>query len=71
MLILDEEEIVIEANATVCNILNVSKEDLINKKIMDSGIVFLNEHYTKKRNNTIIQLQEKGKVYQTIQKFRC
>lgn len=34
MLILDEEEIVIEANATVCNILNVSKEDLINKKIM-------------------------------------
>jgi len=62
MLILDEEEIVIEANATVCNILNVSKEDLINKKIMDSGIVFLNEHYTKKRNNTIIQLQEKGKV---------
>ncbi|WP_198033526.1 PAS domain S-box protein [Maribacter sp. 1_2014MBL_MicDiv] len=62
MLILDEEEIVIEANTTVCNILNVSKEDLINKKIMDSGIVFLNEHYTKKRNNTIIQLQEKGKV---------
>ena len=40
MLILDEEEIVIEANTTVCNVLNVSKEDLINKKIMDSGSCF-------------------------------
>ncbi|MEO9480577.1 MAG: PAS domain S-box protein [Maribacter dokdonensis] len=68
MLILDEEEIVIEANTTVCNILNVSKEDLINKKIMDSGVVFLNEHYTEKRHQTINQLQEKGKV--TNEEFR-
>ena len=68
MLILDEEEIVIEANTTVCNVLNVSKEDLINKKIMDSGVVFLNEHYTEKRHQTINQLQEKGKV--TNEEFR-
>ncbi|MEP2056541.1 MAG: PAS domain S-box protein [Maribacter litoralis] len=62
MLILDESEIVIEANATVCNILNVSKEKLINKKIMESGVVFLNDHYTEKRHNTLTQLEEQGKV---------
>ncbi|VXB48122.1 PAS domain S-box protein [Maribacter litoralis] len=62
MLILDESEIVIEANATVCSILNVSKEQLINKKIMESGVVFLNDHYTEKRHNTINQLEEQGRV---------
>ena len=62
MLILDESEIVIEANATVCSILNVSKEQLINKKIMESGVVFLNDHYTEKRHNTINQLEKQGRV---------
>jgi len=62
MLIVNEQEIVVEVNMTVCKLLNTTKEKLIGSKIMESDILFLNDFYAEKRQKTLVQLKEKGKV---------
>ncbi|APQ17300.1 PAS domain S-box protein [Maribacter hydrothermalis] len=61
MLLMDTEQIIIEANETVCTLLNTSKKELIGKKIMDTGVVTLDDYYLEKRKKALASFFKDGK----------
>tara|TARA_R110002051_G_scaffold171982_2_gene242409 strand:+ start:14757 stop:19334 length:4578 start_codon:yes stop_codon:yes gene_type:complete len=61
MLLMDTEQNIIEANETVYTLLNTSKEELIGKKIIESGIIILDDYYLEKRKKALASFFKDGR----------
>tara|TARA_R110002074_G_scaffold375113_3_gene551673 strand:+ start:14307 stop:17771 length:3465 start_codon:yes stop_codon:yes gene_type:complete len=62
MIMLNEERKVIEVNRTVCTITGLTREELLGKTILESGVVTIDEYDDVKREKLWKKLSEEGEI---------